>query len=90
MDFFFFSQNVFFHRFTVLVFVFAITFRPLVAASLCSQAVREKKEGRREENRNERKEKVQTRGREERERKGRESEVEACGGLWAGAAAASA
>ena len=28
--------------------------------------------------------------REKRENKGRESEVEACGGLWAGAAAASA
>lgn len=43
-----------------------------------------------ERQREKRKEKLKTREREKRGRKGRESEVEACGGLWAGAAAASA
>lgn len=67
--------------------------------SFCSQEVRERKEGRKEE----KKTNCQERGKREKdgvkvrnekpkmsERKWRESEVEACGGLWAGVAAASA
>lgn len=70
----------------------------MVVLSFFSQEIRERKEGRTEEKkkqserRNRGKDIVKVRNEKPKvsERNWRESEVEACGGLWAGVAAASA